>query len=84
MHERTVINEVENNIRLTAAVTELRGAKTQVVGNKIVSISNARLAFFWATSTVRLAVALMLAYGMQTRTPVDAHTRPCWQVELSS
>ena len=77
-----VINEVASCIRLTAAVTSLRGATTKIVGNKMESISNARLAFLWAAYTVRFGVAVMLGYGMQARTPVDTHTRFCWQVAL--
>ena len=64
----TVGNEVASCVRLTAAVTSLRGATTKIVGNKIESISNARLAFLWATMTVRFAVAVTLGYGMQART----------------
>ena len=52
----------------------------KIAGGKIESISTTRLVLFWASQTVRLAVAIMLAYGMQTRTPVDTHRTPCWQV----
>ena len=71
----TVVNEVASLVRLTAAVSSLRGSTTRVVGNRIESISTTRLVFFWATMTVRLAVAITLGWGMQARTPVDTHAR---------
>ena len=62
-----VINDMTSCVRMTSAVTSLRGATTKIVGNKIVSISNARLAFFWTAMAVRFAVAVALGYGMHAR-----------------
>ena len=59
----TILNEAASCLCVTAAVIQLQGASTKIVQGKLTSISSIRVVCFVFTQMIRLAIAILLAYG---------------------
>ena len=59
----TILNEISSCLRVTAAVIQLRGVSTKIIDGKINSISSVRVVSFVFIQMIRLAIAILLAYG---------------------
>ena len=55
--------ELASCFRLTVAAVQLRGATTTIVEGSFKSISTPRVVWFVGVQLVRLAIAVLLAYG---------------------
>ena len=76
----SIVQEGSATISVMAAVFELRGRKTEIVHSaetgkkRIKSVSYRRVAWFLGVQAARLAIALVLGYGMFPHTNVKIHT----------
>ena len=59
----TILNEVTSCLCVTAAAIQLQGASTRIVKGNINSISSVRVVCFVSIQMIRLAIAILLAYG---------------------